>query len=117
VARRRRAPAHGLHPGQQLGQPDRFDQVVVRAEAQAAHDGTLVAVRGQHQHRQVGDLAELAQHLQAVDVGQAQVEQHQVGVVVAGQGVRAALDPGRPVAGRGQRLDQGLADAVVVLDQ
>ncbi|GAA3433965.1 hypothetical protein GCM10018954_035690 [Kutzneria kofuensis] len=51
-----------------------------------------------------------------MQVGQAEVEQHQVGVVMPGQRVGAAPGPGRPVAGRAQRLDQGVTDPVVVLD-
>ena len=55
--------------------------VVVGAELQAEHLVGLLAAGGEDQHRHVGvDLAQAAQHLEAVHAGQHDVEQDQVGL-------------------------------------
>ena len=75
---RSRAPQQRLHAGEQFARLERFAQVVVGADLQA-HDavGGLTA-RCQHQQRQpsrAGLGAQFAREVQAVTVGQHQVEQ------------------------------------------
>ncbi len=48
----------GAQPGVQLGQPDRFGQVVVRAGLQPHHDVHLGGARSQHDQDGAGELGE-----------------------------------------------------------
>ena len=43
-----------LHPGQQLGEPERFGQVVVSAGLQPQHHVDLLVPRGQHDQHAAG---------------------------------------------------------------
>ena len=52
------APEGGVDAGQQLLAPERLGHVVVRAGAQAAHLVELLGPRGQHQDRNVAQLAD-----------------------------------------------------------
>ena len=70
------APADGVDTGEQFTGVVRLHHVVVGAEVEAVDPGTYVGARGHHDHRDGGALADLAAHLVAVLVGQAQVEQH-----------------------------------------
>ncbi len=58
----------------------------------------------------------MPEHLQAVGVGQAEVEDDDVEVSVAEEQVGAAPHADRPVAVGGEGFDEGVADSVVVLD-
>ncbi len=72
----------------QLAQRERLDEVVVGAALEPAHAILDGVARGEHQHRQVGALrAHAAQGLEAVDAGQADIEDQQVvGILAHGDG-------------------------------
>src|SRR5262249_36504592 len=75
----------------------------------------LVAPGGDHDDRHAGGGPQLPAHLVAVEVGQAEVEQHEVHAV-GGQGVAAGGDVGDREPGPLQAPDQGYGDGLVVLD-
>ena len=72
------APQVRADPGQQLGEAKRLDQIVVAAGVQPGDDVELVVARRQDQDRQVRARgAQPPADLQAVDVRQAEVEDHE----------------------------------------
>jgi hypothetical protein len=73
------AAQQGLHPRQQLLPSERLADVVVRAAAQPAHLLQLAALRGQHQHGHVADLADPLERRPPVELGHRDVEDDQVG--------------------------------------
>jgi hypothetical protein len=115
----RRHPAQVRpHPGQQLGQPHRLGQVVVRAGFQAHHDVHLLGAGGENDQDRRGVAGpQLPAYLNAVQVGQAQVQQHQIEVRFGGRVQRApagALPPDLVAVCTQARL-QHAADGLVVL--
>ena len=74
---------HRLHPGDQLGGGERLGEVVVAAELEAEHAVDLAVARGEEDHRDLRRLAQTPAHLEPVDVGQADVEHDQAGMVGA----------------------------------
>ncbi|MNH09963.1 hypothetical protein D3C79_694260 [compost metagenome] len=73
------------YPGQQHPWLARFGHVVVGAHLQAQHLVMAVVAGGQHQDRQgLGLGAQQPAHLQAIEAGQHQVEDHQVRLVAPG---------------------------------
>ena len=93
----RRAPQQGLDTRQQFTRLERLGQVVVGAQLQANDAVHGLATRGQHQQRQparAGLGAQLAREVQAIAVGQHQVQQQGVigplfqPVAASGQGTR-----------------------------
>ena len=73
----------GAHPGDELLGLERLDDVVVGAGLQAHDDVDGVGLRGEHDDRHAGLGADLAAHLEAVDAREHDVEEHQVGAVLA----------------------------------
>ena len=85
-AARRPPPHQGPHPGQELLEPERLGQVVVRARIEAADDVFDRVAGGEHQDGSVAPLAtELRRHLESVLLGQHDVEQDDVVLVDVGQ--------------------------------
>ena len=120
-ATRARAAAaqHGTDAGRDLRGAEGLDDVVVGAELEADDPVGLGAAGGDHHDRHGGFAPQRAAHVAAVDVGQAEVEQHEVRIGLA-------REPQRVGTRRGdQRLealaDQGvlerLGDRRLVLDQ
>lgn len=115
-----------LHPAQrgadarrQLLGHHRLGDVVVGACLQTGHQVVRVGLRGDDDDRDDARRAQGTTHLEAADVGQAQVEQHQVRLVV---GERFETGPSisrlaHLVALVLQRESQGEPDRVVVLDE
>src|SRR5262249_53776156 len=65
---------------------ERFGHVVVRAEIEALQHVGLEVARGHHQHRDVAvTLAQLFEHGEAVLLGEHDVEQHDVGLLLEGE--------------------------------
>ena len=91
-----RAPQHGLHAADELGDAEGLGDVVVGAGLEADDLVELGVLRREHQHVGVAELAHPAADLDAVDVGQPEVEDDQVERV---QGGRA--NGGLPVLGLG----------------
>ena len=80
------APLQRPHAGQQLVEPERLGEVVVRAGVEAADHVLHRVARGEHQDGRVAPLAaELRRHLEAVLLGQHDVEQDDVVLVDVGQ--------------------------------
>ena len=70
------------HARLQLGELERLGEVVVGAEVQARDPVLDRIAHGEDQHRHAGAArAQALQHLEAVHLGQSQVEQHQVELV------------------------------------
>ena len=76
------APADGLEPGQELDPAEGLGQVVVGPGVEAPDLVALGGERGQHQDGHVAHVPDPLEHLPAVEVGQAHVEDDQVGVVL-----------------------------------
>ena len=78
------APQQGPAAGPQFMQAEGLDHQIVGAPVQAAHARVHLLARGQHQHRQVGvQRRELFKHLLAVLDRHVQIENGQVGHVLA----------------------------------
>lgn len=120
------APGDGVDTGEELAGVVGLDHVVVGAHVQAVDAGAHVGPRRHHDHGRGGALADLAAHLVAVLVGQAEVEQdHAVGLGAgrrAGgqerlQGLFTVAGVGDLEAVAGEDRGQGCRDVVVVLDE
>jgi hypothetical protein len=104
---------------------ERLGQVVVGALGEAPHAVGVRAAPAEHDHGQIGVVAtgravggaDLAQHVEAGRVGQHQVEQKEVGllVVTEAQGVGRARRRQGPVAIRGQVVAEQIERRRVVL--
>jgi hypothetical protein len=97
-------------------------QVVVGAGLEATEPVSLADPPGEHEDRQLGIEAvargaDLTQHVDPRGIGQPQVEQHQVRVVVAAEAQRigGARRGQRPIAVGRQVIAEQLACRVVVL--
>jgi hypothetical protein len=88
------AAQHRLHAADELGDAERLGDVVVRAGLEADDLVELGVLRGEHQDVGVAELAHPPADLDAVDVGQAEVEDDQVEGVEGGR-----FDGGLPVLG------------------
>ena len=111
-------PQDRAQAGQQLPGLEGLGEVVVGADLQPDDAVHRIAARGQHEHRHVGERAELPAHLEAVHVGQHEVE-HQRVVGLGGQ----TREPGPAVprdrhreARLAEILGDHLGEAAVVLD-
>ena len=107
-----------VHAGGQLAHRERLGHVVVGADAEADQHVGLVVPRGEHQHRHRPLGLHPAADLQAVEAGQHDVEDQQVGLPGLG-----GVHGGRAVAGRlhlealgAQPGRDGVDDRRVVLD-
>ena len=113
-------PDDGAHARQQFAKLVGLDQVVVGADVQAGDPVVQAVAGGEHQHRRVVALAaRLAQDLDAIALGQAQIEQH-AGVAAVAEGAlrqQAVLHPIDRPAVAAQCLLQALADHLVVFHQ
>jgi hypothetical protein len=69
------------HPRHQFLHAERLGHVVVGAGIERGDFLAFVGAHGQHDHRHLRPLAQARQHLMAVEVGQAEVEDHQVGAM------------------------------------
>ena len=74
-----RSPAQlCAHTCQQFGHSERFGDVVVGSPVEAAYPVSFVGAGGQHQDRDIGELAQLSADLEPIEVGQHDVEQHKI---------------------------------------
>jgi hypothetical protein len=94
-------------------------QVVVGAGVEQPHDRRLVVAGRGDDHRGVAHPAQQPQRLEPVEVGQPEVEDDEVDVLVGdrAQGVQRAGHRLHDVAGLAQRPRHRGADCMVVLDQ
>ena len=107
--------------GDQLAEPERLHDVVVGTELETDDTVDLVAARRHDDDRDVGLRAQPATQLEAVEVGEAEVEQHDVGVRAVLVEVVERAPAGVAVADREpftlEAPDEGHRDVVVVLDE
>lgn len=112
-------PQHRGDPGVQVRPGERLDHVVVGAGAQELDHRLLVVAGGGDDDRHVGDAAQHPQRVRAVQVGQAEVEHHQVGCLRGDptQGVQRRTHGvhGMPPVGEGPQ--HRAAYDVIVFDQ
>jgi hypothetical protein len=107
------AAEDGPDPGQQLLQPERLDQVIVSTLVQGQHAVGLLAPRRHDDDGRVAGLAEAPADLHAVHIGQAEIEQEDVGDRPV-ECRLAGRDAAGFVAGPGQAAAQLSGDTRVV---
>ncbi|MOA10195.1 hypothetical protein D3C78_1300750 [compost metagenome] len=73
-----RAFQHGIHPGDQLMRIERFDDVIVSAEAKAGQLVHILRKRGDHDDGRFPFPPDAVQHLDAIEFRQADVEENQI---------------------------------------
>ena len=98
------AAQEGPQPGQQLGQGEGLDQVVVGSGVEALDPVVDGVAGGEHEHRGVVvGRPQAPAHVEPVDGGQADVEDHRVGRADGDllQGLGPVGRPGRPRSPRG----------------
>ena len=118
AAARRAAAQERAQPGEQLLALERLDEVVVGAGVEALDARLDRVARGEHEDRHVVGGAQAPRDLDAVELRQPEVEDHEVGVVGRGlveRGLAVAGDA-HVVAVQPQRALEDLGDLVVVLD-
>src|SRR3954453_5069985 len=118
AAPRRPAAQQRAQPGEQLLALERLDEVVVGARVEALDARLDGVARGKHEDRHVVGRAQPARDLDAVELRQAEVEDHEVRMVGRGlveRGLAVAGDA-HVVAVQAQGALEDLGDLVVVLD-
>ena len=78
------APDRRTHAGEQFFYPERFGDVVIGARVERLHLVHAVGASGQHDDRRLRPAAQALDHLHPIQVGQAKIEDHQVGRIPAG---------------------------------
>ncbi len=78
---------------EQLAHPERLGEVIVGAGVERRDLVALLAAGGEHDDRHVAPLPQPPDHLQAVEIGQAQVEDDEVGLARSA----ASISPSSPV--------------------
>jgi hypothetical protein len=117
VAARRHAAEHGADTGEELARVHGLRQVVVRPELEADDAVRLVALRGEHEHRDGALLAEPAEHVETVETRHHHVEDDDVHAALRERGETAPAVGGvgeDDVMGREVRAQQVRELAVVV---
>lgn len=114
-----RPPEQGPHPGDELGVAERLGDVVIGAGPQAANFVRLLAVRGEHEH---GNLAQLANPLQdgpPVHLREPDVQDHDVRALAVkrAQALPAVARRGHREPVPAQRRANAERDIRVILDQ
>ena len=84
----RAATEMGSHPREELGEVERLGDIVVGAQVQATHPILDGSAGGQHDHGDVAVGADPTQEVEAVPIGQAHVDDHEVGSIRS-----SALEP------------------------
>ena len=115
----RRAPEMGADPGQQLGQPEGLDEVVVGARVEAGDDVELLVTRGEDQDGQVrAGVSQSAADVDSVHVRQPEVEHDETHTGVrGGDGSGAAREAADREALGVQDAHEPGGNRVVVLHQ
>ena len=72
-------PQCGAGPCEQFLHPERLGDEIIRAGVERGDLVLLGVPHGEHDHRDLAEGSDPADHLGAVEVGQAQIQQHQVG--------------------------------------
>ncbi len=113
------APDERPHARLQLRQVERLGEVVVRADVESLDAVFERVARGEHHHRDARTApAQAPQDLEPVELGQAEIENHEV-VVLRGQHVVRLVAVPRAVhrvVGRAQRARQAIGQDRIVFD-
>ena len=117
-AARRPAPHQRAHPGEQLLALERLDEIVVGAGVESLDTIVEIGPGREDQDRDVVVLAQSAKHLDAVELGQPEVEDHQVRHELGRRNERlvAVARAADLVSLLAQRAAQDVGDLLVVLD-
>ncbi len=109
----------GANARQQLGEPERLDEIVVGAGVESGDDVELLIARGEDQDRELRLLgAQAPADLDPVDVGQPEVEDHEADAPPSDGDRRRSLGQSlHGVALAVEHANEPLGDAVVVFDQ
>jgi hypothetical protein len=107
---------HGANPRDELTEPERLHHVVVGADLQEPDAVELVLARGDDDDRDVAPGADAAADLAAVEIGETEIQQHEVSRFGGVHGLSPAANPGRREPFELEALDEGDADGVVVFD-
>ena len=110
---------HRLDASEQLSGGERLDHVVVRPVVQAAHAVVLCPAGAEDDHRKHGmGLAKLGEQVEAVQLGQHEIEQHQIDAGAAGFGQSADTVGGLVglITCHLERIDDAPPNGVLVLD-
>ena len=113
VARCGAAPADARH---ELPEPERLHDVVVGADFEEPHAVELVLAGSDDDDRNLGAGADAPTHLPTVEIGEPEIEQHEVGGLRRANGLGAGADPGRSEPFELQALHERYRDRVVILD-
>jgi hypothetical protein len=109
-----RATQDGADPGYELAQPVGLGDVVVGADLEADDSVELGPLRGDHDHRHLALRPQLAAHVDARQLRQHHVEQHEVGAHGVEQRQRFGAVTGDvhseafALQSDGQRVDEGV---------
>jgi hypothetical protein len=114
-----RASEHGSDPGVQLIHGERLGEVVVGARLETVDLVAFVAARREDDDGRRGLAPNAPDHIDAIEIGQAQVEQHQVRSVGVPEAHRFVSRGGGEdfVSAAAEVLGQGLSSAGFVLDE
>src|SRR5690606_35654430 len=122
VDRRRFARRHtleyGLDPRRHFARAEGLDHIVVGADFQPYHTVDFLAACGKEDHRHLGETPQALAHLEAADVGQADIENGQVegAVLQQRQRLTAEARPVRDEAFGLQGIDQCVGNRGFVFD-
>ena len=114
------APEQRAHASGKLVEIERLHQVVVRAGVETANAVVHCIARGQDDHgRGAARAPVLVEHVDAIALRQAEVEQHEIVHAVVQRQLRGAavLSPVDRIARAPQRVEHRLGDHVVVFHQ
>ena len=104
--------------GQQLGRAEGLGEIVVGAVIEGGDFLRFLIAGGDDDDRRGEPRAKLLENFLAVDVGEAEVEDHEVGRALLGeqQPLLAGVGLGKSIAGFGQRVGEKLPDRRFVFD-
>ncbi len=102
----------------ELGHPERFGDEIVRPSVERLHLAPLVAIGGEHHDRDLGELPDAPADVEPVQIGQAQVQDHQIGRGESdlGHGLGPGASDEDLVAARGEPDAKGLEQRGIVVD-
>ena len=118
VSAARRAPEHGLHPRDELARAERLGEVVVGAGLEAQKPVGFLDASRHHDDRDSRSASQRACDLQAVDPGQAEVKDDEIGAHRSRrlQSLRSVGRDGDLVTGMPQIVRRDGGDPRLVLD-
>ena len=107
-----------LHPGEQFRGTEGFRHVIVSSRLERSHPLGLERARGQHDDRQVGPGTYVPDQLNSISIGQAQINDGEIGALGFGLTHREAAGTGsyHPHAVRLGKKSQDVLNSLIVLD-